>query len=219
MKYALWRVQNRFYWISIPLERKWHALIVFISNCILISVKWQKLTIRFSVLTLSKQLPYLTCQSGSEWRHKNQWAENILRWLTQKRDLRGRTKPRMQDVRVRECDPSLCAPDVMVVWHPHKTSLAWPLYESEECQGLEWLQYQPHSSQDTINITPLDSEISKKIEKLPAIIVYVEMYQLFLKSNIFSYSNQCWSWTCIHMRSVLEGQQTVKEFRILIFML
>ena len=63
-------VQNCFYLISISPGRKWHTLIVFISNCSLICVKWQKLTIRFSVLTLSKQLQHLTCQSGSQWRHK-----------------------------------------------------------------------------------------------------------------------------------------------------
>ena len=77
---------------------------------------------------------------------------------------------------------------VMVVWHSHKTSLCQALYESEECQGLEWLQYQPHSSQDTINITPLDSEISKKIEKPLAIMISMQDRPLSLHW-VISYSN------------------------------
>ena len=55
--FLLWNVlcqtlsdlQNRFYWISICRRRKWHTLIVFISNCSLICVKWQKTTIIFSI--------------------------------------------------------------------------------------------------------------------------------------------------------------------------
>ena len=69
-------VQNCFYLISISPGRKWHTLIVFISNCSLICVKWQKLTIRLYI-DISKTI---TLPDLPDWPQWDSIKPTVRRW-------------------------------------------------------------------------------------------------------------------------------------------
>ena len=132
-------VQNCFYLISISLGRKWHTLIVFISNCSLICVKWQKLTIRFYIdISKTITLPDLPYWPQWEGRNRQSGDENILKraesWESWDNII----------VIIMQLWPGLrSSRQVMVVWHrlTSQQNITMPgfVWESEECQRIRMI--------------------------------------------------------------------------------
>ena len=125
-------VQNCFYLISISPGRKWHTLIVFISNCSLICVKWQKLTIRFYI-DISKTI---TLPDLPDWPQWDGRKPSVRRWK-----YFEKSENRWRELRQYYCQhyATLTWLEIlMVVWHrlTSQQNITMPgfVWESEECR-------------------------------------------------------------------------------------
>ena len=135
-------VQNCFYLISISPGRKWHTLIVFISNCSLICVKWQKLTIRFYI-DISKTI---TLPDLPDWPQWDAIKPTVRRWKyfenseNQWRDLKQYYRHHWR-LNIMQVWPGLrSSREVMAVWHgltsQQNITMLGFVWRSEECQRI-----------------------------------------------------------------------------------
>ena len=135
-------VQNCFYLISISPGRKWHTLIVFISNCSLICVKWQKLTIRFYI-DISKTI---TLPDLPDWPQWDAIKPTVRRWKYFEKSETWEPGESWDNIIViiMQGWPGLrSGGQVMVVWHrlTSQQNITMPgfVWESEECQRIRMI--------------------------------------------------------------------------------
>ena len=132
-------VQNCFYLISISPGRKWHTLIVFSSNCSLICVKWQKLTIRFYI-DISKTI---TTPDLPDWPQWDGRKPTVRSWKYFEKSENWEAVESWDNIIViiMQLWPGLrSSRQVMVVWHrlTSQQNITMPgfVWESEVCHGL-----------------------------------------------------------------------------------